>query len=316
LLSRLGLASCLFGHPRCFRRHDWYRSVPSSALLIVFSGQSACGHQQRRSAKYRPIHIRFHNWSPFQVDFGVLLAAITCARIIQARNRSSETLRNLQESHRFRTFRTSLLTSVVSRAEMPDLASMPVPRRNDERDDRLESWKEIAPTWTRSPHRSRLGEKRRPADPSHQHAGGFGYASTRIDTAGEPQSLVESSAPVEQPFPTSQISLPIWRLPRRLILIAFLGFVFGIRSPASAARPVLSVVLPFSTESTKDQDYFSAGYQEIIDRSVACKSAGSRSNFRLVSGKANDIRQIGSIELNTVWKAASARMATASYHAN
>jgi TolB-like protein len=197
---------------------------------------------------------------------------------------------------------------------MPEpLRPMPVARRNDEREDRLESWKEIASYLGREV-RTVQGWEKNEGLPIHRHQHarlGSVYAfKPELDAWRESRkAVVESSGPVDQPVSDAAKSrLPTWRLAGAgLILIAFLGFVFWkFRSAASAgSTPSSVVVLPFLDLSPqKDQDYFSDGLtEEIIDAlsRVPNLRVVARTSAFAFKGKANDIRQIGQqLNVNTV----------------
>src|SRR5882672_6463813 len=137
---------------------------------------------------------------------------------------------------------------------MPDpLRPMPVPRRNDEREDRLDSWKEIAAYLGREV-RTVQGWEKNEALPIHRHQHarlGSVYAfKPELDAWRESRkAVVESSAPVDQPVSeATKPRLPILLLAGAgLILVAFLGFVFWkFRSAGfSGSTPSSVVVLPF-----------------------------------------------------------------------
>src|SRR5712672_3653776 len=125
---------------------------------------------------------------------------------------------------------------------MPEpLRPVPVPRQHDEREDRLDSWKEIAAYLGREV-RTVQGWEKNEALPIHRHQHarlGSVYAfKPELDAWRESRKgVVESPAPLDQAVSEATKS----RLPMRLlagaglILIAILGFVFWkFRSAASA----------------------------------------------------------------------------------
>jgi len=190
---------------------------------------------------------------------------------------------------------------------------MPVPRRNDEGEDRLDSWKELAAYLGREV-RTVQGWEKNEALPIHRHQHvrlGSVYAfKPELDAWRESRKgVVESPAPLDQPASEAAKS----RLPMRLlaaaglILIAILGFVFWkFRSAGLAgSTPSSVVVLPFLDLSPgKDQDFFSDGLtEEIIDAlsRVPNLRVVARTSAFAFKGKANDIRQIGQqLNVNTV----------------
>jgi len=189
---------------------------------------------------------------------------------------------------------------------MPEpLRPMPVPRRTDEREDRLDSWKEIAAYLGREV-RTVQGWEKNEALPIHRHQHarlGSVYAfKPELDAWRESRKgVVESPTPIVEPIPKTANH----RLVRTLVVVALLiplailGFVFSKFHNGGSATPGLSsvVVLPFLDLSPqKDQDYFSDGLtEEIIDAlsRVPNLRVVARTSAFAFKGKANDIRQIG-----------------------
>src|SRR2546429_4513417 len=116
---------------------------------------------------------------------------------------------------------------------MPDpLRPMPVPRRNAEREDRLDSWKEIAAYLGREV-RTVQGWEKNEALPIHRHQHarlGSVYAfKLELDAWRESRKgIVESPAPLDQP--ASETTKSRWPMPllagAALILMAVLWVVF------------------------------------------------------------------------------------------
>jgi TolB-like protein len=192
---------------------------------------------------------------------------------------------------------------------------IPVPRRNDERDDRLDSWKEIAGYLGREV-RTVQGWEKNEALPIHRHQHarlGSVYAFKKeLDAWRESRkSVVEAPVPVGEQIP--QVARPRFSIAliagACVILLVVLGFVFwksqNAKGTSSASVPSSVVVLPFLDLSpNKDQDYFSDGLtEEIIDAlsRVPNLRVVARTSAFAFKGKANDIRQIGQqLNVNTV----------------
>jgi TolB-like protein/Flp pilus assembly protein TadD len=179
---------------------------------------------------------------------------------------------------------------------------VPVPRRNSDSADRLESWKEIAAYLGREV-RTVQGWEKTEGLPVHRHQHakqGSVYAlKSELDAWREARKNASSSpADVD----------PVARKPKRwlawcavaAVVIAAAGAGLLWRNRAAAGHgPVPSsvVVLPFVDMSPqKDQDYFSDGLtEEIIDAlsRVNGLRVVARTSAFAFKGKPKDIREIG-----------------------
>ena len=187
---------------------------------------------------------------------------------------------------------------------------IPMPRRDPQGNDRLDSWKEIAAYLGREVRTVQLWEKNEGLPiHRHQHARqGSVYAFRKeLDAWREARkNLPESAEPVAAPDPpprSTNRGRILWitgPLTAALVIGGF--FLWRTRNARpSGAAPTSVVVLPFVDFSPqKDQEYFSDGLtEEIIDAlsRVPNLRVVARTSAFAFKGKPADIREIGH-ELN------------------
>ena len=188
---------------------------------------------------------------------------------------------------------------------MPEpLRPIPVPLRQPEGGDRLDSWKEIAAYLGREV-RTVQGWEKNEGLPVHRHQHarqGSVYASrSELDAWREARKTIQESLAADPSLPgsPSRRRLKIWLIAAGAVEVLLALFLFwNHRAAKPAGEPLSSVVvLPFLDLSPqKDQEYFSDGLtEEIIDAlsRVPNLRVVARTTAFAFKGKANDIRQIG-----------------------